>query len=370
MKLIVKPSSINNKNLISKKKKFLIINALIGIILIVSTTFIINNKESVFIPETEKAARIMEKSIQAIADYCSENNININSFNDPFSTGLIGPEMSEITTSIGHLEAKRSTINPNFAAIIVNMLMEANVKRGDTIAIACSGSFPSLLLASTSAAKAMGIHPRIILSLGSSSFGASNIDFNILDIFNILYENNIVDYKPIAISLGGEKDIGEEFNKNIIKKLIHKIQLAGIPFLYEQDLQKNVNKRNALYLTDSLLKIKAFINTGGAYANMGVSPLILNLRPGLIKSANIPEKSKHGMIFFMLEKKIPVIHLLFIKAITQEYNLNWDPAFIPEFKNSIYNNSKHLPPVVICLSIIYLLYFIYMLFQYRMLNNI
>ena len=42
-------------------------------------------------------------------------------------TGLIGVEHSVITTSIGRLEAKRTSVNPNFAGLLVLFLNKCGV---------------------------------------------------------------------------------------------------------------------------------------------------------------------------------------------------------------------------------------------------
>ena len=94
----------------------------------------------------------MEKSLRIINDYCIQNQINTDNPEDTGHTGLIGPEWSDLTTTLGDPEAKRTTINPNFAGLIAELLIQAGVKQGDTIAIGSSASFPALLIASLSAA--------------------------------------------------------------------------------------------------------------------------------------------------------------------------------------------------------------------------
>lgn len=359
---------MNLLNHFNRKNKFLFINGLIGLILIIVASYIPENKQTFSPPELQKAAKIMEKSLDIISSYCRKNNININEIYDPFNTGLIGSEISEITTTTGHLEAKRTTINPNFAALIVNLLMEAGVNNGDTIAIGCSGSFPALLIASLSAAKAMNLNSRVILSIGSSSYGATNINFTLLDIYNLILDNNIVDSKPIAVSLGGENDIGKEFDEDIVKTIKSKIQSNGIPFIYEKNLQSNVLKREALYFTTKNIDIKAFINSGGGFANMGTSPLSLKLQPGLVKSVSFPEKNRRGVIFSMLDKEISVINLLFIKGIAQKYNLTWDPVSKPKSKDNYYNFTNLVSPAIPILSMLYLIYFCFILIRYNKLT--
>lgn len=351
-------------NQIRIEKKILIINGIIGLVLIIIVSLFSTEKTGISDHEFRKAAKIMEESINLISEHCNKYKINHDNTIDPYNSGLIGPEMSDITTTLGHLEAKRSTINPNFASLITHLLKESGVNRGDTIAIGCSGSFPALMLASISAAIAMNIYPRIIISLGSSSFGANNINFTLLDIYKLLYENNIIKIKPLAVSLGGEKDIGEEFDPLIKKKLLADIKDFNIPLIYEKNLEENLTQREAFYFDNKKKNIKVFINTGGSYSNMGNSPFILKLKPGLITTASLPERNKMGVIFSMLEKKIPIIHLLYIKGIVGEYNMEWDPVSIPQYKDKIFNK-QDLPTIVLLISTLYLLYFAYFLYRYK-----
>ena len=109
---------------------------------------------------------------------------------DPNQTNLIGVEYSPITTTLGNLKAKRSSTNPDFAALIVRWFHEIDLKKGDIIAIGGSGSFPALILATICAAEVMKLKPVIILSLGASSYGANRPNFTYLDIENFLFQKN------------------------------------------------------------------------------------------------------------------------------------------------------------------------------------
>ncbi|UCE05873.1 MAG: poly-gamma-glutamate system protein, partial [bacterium] len=221
-----------------------------------------------------KAARIMEKAVGMLGKYCESYGINIDNSLDPNRTGLIGHELSGFTTTLGNLQAKRTTTNPNFAAVIVRLLEQVGVAYGDTIAVGCSASFPALMIATLAAAKAMEIHPIIVISLGASSYGATRPDFNLLNIYEVLLKQQIFTIGPAAISLGGDRDIGRDFTPQIKQKLIQQIQQSGIPFIYESHLQKNVTKRLKIYGCDSANKrIAAFVNIGGSYANIGTSNL-------------------------------------------------------------------------------------------------
>jgi len=320
-------------------------------------------------PEFRKAADIMKESIEIISSYCQQNSINIDEQLDPLKTGLIGPEMTGITTSIGHLEAKRSTINPNFASLIVALLKEAGVRQNDTIAIACSGSFPALMIASLSAAKAMDLHPKIILSIGASSYGATNMDFTLFDIYDLLLKSGIFNFNLTAISPGGTNDTGSEFEKDAVTRLEADAEQLGIPFIYEEDLISNIEVRESLYFKENGAGIKAFFNIGGGYASMGTSSRILTLSPGLVREAPLPETGTRGMIYKMLGRDIPVIHLLYIKGIVQKYNLKWDPVSIPEYRDHPSNADQNKSLIRLFTGIAYMIYFSFILFHYNRLKN-
>ncbi len=108
---------------------------------------------------TLRAARIMGQAVHAIAAERERSGNSFEPSSDPNRTGLVGPQDSPLVTTVGELEAKRTTTNPNMAGLIVLLLRQAGVKAGDSVAIGSSGSFPALLVASLAAAKAMDVQP-------------------------------------------------------------------------------------------------------------------------------------------------------------------------------------------------------------------
>ena len=89
-----------------------------------------------------EAARLAQAAETYLKNYRLENSIFIDDVNDPNQTALIGQEYSLITTDQGNIESKLSATNPNFAAVIVQLLKEAGLKENDHVAVAFSGSFP------------------------------------------------------------------------------------------------------------------------------------------------------------------------------------------------------------------------------------
>jgi len=279
------------------------------------------------------ASQKMAKAMSVLRNYLNEKNISINKKTDPNLTGLIGTHQTELTTSLGHLEAKRTTTNPNFAGLIVHLLTESGVHKNDKVAIGSSASFPALMIASVCGVEAIGATPITILSLGSSSYGANDPGFNLLHIYEVLLQEKVFSHQAAAISLGGENDIGENMNNQIKQQLINQIRKSDIPFIFENTLRKSVQQRLHIYKKEAdPEEISAFINCGGSLANLGTSSLILRLEPGLIHNAKIPEENNRGVLFEMTSQGIPCIHLLYIKGLVRKYNLEWDPVPLPRPK--------------------------------------
>ncbi|MFQ5721628.1 MAG: poly-gamma-glutamate system protein [Candidatus Aminicenantales bacterium] len=303
------------------------------------------------------SSRIMAKAMAALRNCQRRQGISLNREQDPNLTGLIGQRMSSITTSLGSLEAKRTTTNPNFAALVVLLLKKAGVRDGDTIAVGASSSFPALIVAVLSAAKAMGLHPFLISSLGASQWGANRPEFNWLKMEECLLGQGIFKVKPIAVSLGGEGDCGQDMEPTGRLFLLKEIKQSGYFFLSQPDLEDNVGLRMALYRREAgQNKIKAFINIGGGWANLGLDPSVLKLKPGLVKKASLPPPQKRGVIFEMVASGIPVIHLLFIKGLSLGYGLPWDPVPLPRpGEGRIYRTAREREPAFIWLASLYLI---------------
>ena len=85
--------------------------------------------------EKLKAASLAKKAAETLKDYRLEKGVFIDDVNDPNQTALIGQEYTQITTDRGYIEAKLSSTNPNFAAVIVQLLEDAGVNEGDNVAV-------------------------------------------------------------------------------------------------------------------------------------------------------------------------------------------------------------------------------------------
>lgn len=302
-----------------------------------------------------EASRIMSHAMSILKECRKDKALAIDSSADLNQTGLIGKRLSPITTSLGNLEAKRTTTNPNFAGLVVFLLKEAGVKQGDTIAVGASGSFPALIVAVLSASRAMDLNPLIITSLGASQWGANLPNFHWLHMHNCLWNNGVFAYTPVAVSLGGEQDRGDDMEEEGRSLLTKAMEESGLPVVNELGLEPTVEAKIRLYSKAAGEKpVKVFVNIGGSWSNLGTDSEALNLKPGLVRFHRIPPKEGRGVLFEMGARNVPVIHLLFIRGLVERYGLAWDPVPVPQAGvGKIYQRIRETQPSFLYISLLY-----------------
>ena len=242
------------------------------------------------------------------------------------------------------------------AALVAHLLDEANLGEGDLVALGASGSFPALIIATLAAAKAMRLLPLPIYSVGASQWGANEPEFTWLRIEDCLEKAGWLDVEPVAVSLGGENDNAKDWSQEDRSSVESGIVTRGHIFLHEADLERNVATRLKLYEERAGGRpIRAFVNIGGAWANLGESTQVLELEPGLNLIGGTPAKEQRGVLFEMAGRNIPVIHLLFVRGLSERYGLPWDPTPLPApGQGDIYQLPRRLTPSFLVLSAIYL----------------
>jgi poly-gamma-glutamate system protein len=277
-----------------------------------------------------EAAEIMATAEKAIRDCREAGGMASHPAIDINRTGLIGIETSPVTTTLGSLEAKRTTTNPNFAGLVVKFLADAGVKRGDVVAVGASSSFPALIVAVLAAAQAMDVEPLLIWSLGASQWGANDPAFDGLDMSNCLERGPGPGARIVALAVGGDEDRGAELSLQGRRLIEEKIRRSGLPVVDEPGLERNVAARVRLYLEGAAgRRIGAFINVGGSWANIGADASVLHVAPGLARIGDIPPAGSRGVLQEMASRGVPVIHLLNIRGLVAAGGLPWDPSPLP-----------------------------------------
>lgn len=276
------------------------------------------------------AASKMSEASSEVKRMRMELGVPINSTDDPNLTGLIGQELTDITTTVGNLQSKRTSTNPDFAALVVRYFHDLELERGDKVAVGASGSFPAIMLSVLSACDATGVVPVIIPSLGASEYGANIPGLTSVEIMDRLKEAGIFDYEPAAISLGGAGDTGEGGIIADSKPILMKIaEASGHNLIVPEAPNESIQERLRVY--EAAGDIKAFINIGGAEPNFGSTSASLEVPNGLVR--NPPRKVSSpdmGLIFEYLNKGVPVIHFLDIKGLAAKSGIPVDPMPLPQ----------------------------------------
>ncbi len=275
-----------------------------------------------------QAVQLLEECFSAVKNYKQELGIPL-SPHDIHATGILGDEFTGITTTIGALEAKRTTAWPDMAALCVRMLHEAGVKPGDRVGAGFSGSFPGLNLAVVAACETMGVELVCISSVGASTYGANNPNLTFPEMLHRLAEDGILRTRSAAVTMGGDFDIGMEMDPELSEPVRQRLRAAGLNLVEIKDFQSNLETRENIYSDQG--DISCFIAVGGNLTSLGKGEEGVSLGQGVLtarRTIRLDENS--GLVQRYMAKGTPVINLLNIKKIMAEYGMPFDPMVWPE----------------------------------------
>lgn len=329
---------------------------IVAVILTLATTTI---NECRYYEEKLAASTTTDACYKRIKQYKIDNGLPIPA-EDINETGMLGRHFSYITTTTGVIESKRTSVNPNFAAVIIDMFKEAGVKKGDEVCAVFSGSFPAINIAVMAACETFELKTCFMASIGASSYGANDPDFTFFDMANLLYQEGYLKKKIDYVSLGGSHDMGDDFWEGVSEVIVSRIKESSAKYIsirdYKENLEYRMNEINKM-----VPNMKLFINVGGNIVSMGLDEEAYIYNNGLIKpnylsaydiKGNIEKK---GLIEHYLEEGIPVVHMLNLKSIALKYDLPYDPTTtIDVGSGSIYFEKDYrlsIPIITIIVSI-------------------
>lgn len=343
------------------------IMAIIGMMIVES--FKVNVKQP-FYNEKVQAARYMLQGIEIIKQHRLRNIGPINKVIDPMRTGLIGVLSTPITSTTVDIDSKLTSINPNWAAAIVSMLKEAKVKKGSTVAVSLTGSFPAMNLAVMSAAKALKLRLIIITSVSASTWGANIPGLTWLDMENELYEKKFSQYRSVAASLGGVQDSAlgmSEEGKKILRDTIMKYNITPLEF---GDMKTRINARMELYHDQARdTQIAAYINVGGGTVAIGSFIGKRRYRAGLNLKPSQRAMRVDSVMSRFARADVPIVNINYLKTLAQKFSFPIAPKKIPTIgQGEIYNRleyNKALVALVLVSLIVFLFLFMKMGIGYR-----
>lgn len=292
------------------------------------------------------AAELAQQAMDAIKEARIETGPPIDAEVDPAETGLVGLLTSPVTSVSGVLPAKQTSANPNFAAVIVDMLKEAGVKDGDVVALGVSGSFPALNACAYAACEAMEIKPIVIASAAASGWGGNVPDLLWIDMERICFEKGVFTTRSIAASPGGYEDQGlglTDEGQEIVRGAI--TDRNGLKLIDIEDFDKNVAKRIDMYRKAAKGRpIKCYINIGGGATSVGRTIGKKMFRPGLNLRSPTRIDQVNGVMPTLITEGVPCIHLVHIMDIAERYGLPLPIESLPAIKSEEAEQMTQLTP--------------------------
>ena len=340
------------KKRISIAQLLLVIWMVVMVLAVVSNVRFAKTAEHPYYEKMLEASSLTKKAFDTIKQYKLDNGMPIVS-EDKLKTGLIGEEATAIFTTPGNLHAKRTTCNPNWAAVIIDYFYKANLKSGDQVVFVFSGSFPGLNIAALAAAEVFGLNTAVMASIGASSYGATDPDFTFFDIMCLLNGKNVLKDRLDYVSFGGGSDTGNNFHdeeeifwnedlenlrtiEEIKSSIKARIDKEGVNFIYEPDFSTNIDKRIE-YLRQLVPDAKFLLNVGGSSVGIGVDAETYidsgfqdptTKMTSKLSSFDV-NKDNWGLIQYFLTKEIPVASMLNIRGLASDYGLAYDPDVMP-----------------------------------------
>lgn len=306
----------------------LAILGILGLLLIESCKV---KKEQPYFKKKLHAAKLAERGFQILKpELLKHKKPDYKEF-DPTNSGLIGEFLTPVTSNSGSLPAKQTSINPNFAAVMVQFFKKAKVEEGDTVAVAISGSFPALNICLFAALETLKLKPIIISSASASQFGANHPQMLWLDMEKELESSGIFSFRSSYASLGGIQDKAAGTSKEGKELLLRALQRNKVKLLDPNHFDDSIEKRMKFYDELSQGKpIKLFINVGGGTTILGTSLGKQVFKNGLI--TDLPEEVHipNSVIKSFLEREIQVINFIQIESLARKFGLPLSPKKIPK----------------------------------------
>lgn len=281
--------------------------------------------------EAVRAARLAERALHTVREERVRRGLTIDPRLDPAGSGLIGLRRSPVTTVRGALASKQTSINPNFAGVVVRLLRRAGARSGDVVAAGFSGSFPALNIAVLAAARSLGLRLLPISSIAASQYGANHPDLLWSDMELILDTRRVLPGRSLALSIGGTGDRGRNLGPEGREVLERAAVRHGGRVLRSRTYAESLNERMAIYERAARgARIAAYVNVGGGMVSVGGGLGKKLYRAGLNWTVPPAAEEIDSVMTRFGRRGVPVIHLVRIRELCRAFGIPWQPARVPE----------------------------------------
>jgi poly-gamma-glutamate system protein len=280
--------------------------------------------------EQHPKSEIMKKSVELSKEWFdiiiqekAKRNIKSDAESIVKYKELLGNDFTEITTTLGSLESKELTTNPEFAAAITKLLLELIIDEDSKIGVIMSASFPALAVSTLASLQVVGCDVVMFSSLGASTYGANQPNATWIDMEKLLLQSGGLKYKSDIVSLGAENDNGEGLIEEGVSMLILAAKRNNVKLYLPHSIEESIN-----YKTEHLIKsnIDLLINLGGNQSALGACPHASTIPNGYVQQFQSCSDHNRGIISRLNENGIPFINFLNIKDLALRYGLPLQPG--------------------------------------------
>ncbi len=273
--------------------------------------------------QMEQAASLAREWFRIIGEEKEARGIRSDAPTSVPNRGMIGDDFTFLTTTLGSLEAKEISTNPDFGALMVRLLNEASAGKEDRAGLIISGSFPALAVSTLAAFQVMDMDAVVMSSLGASSFGANQPGATWIDMESWLIREGGLRYRSSLVSAGAENDRGEGLTAEGMGLIRDAADRNNMELYIPDGLTTSIRFKSRILEQDN---ISVLINIGGNQAALGGCAHASTLPNGLHRKLRLCSHPDRGIIQDINNKGIPVIHLLNIRDLASRYGIDTAPG--------------------------------------------
>ncbi len=322
--------------------------------------FIISNfcftttNEKEYVSEMHQAVKLTKSWFKIIEHQKEIKNIDTDAISNIENRFMLGDDFTMTTTTLGSLNAKEISTNPEFSALMVRLVKESQIEKDGKIGLIISGSFPSLAISTLAALQTLDLEVVLMSSLGASSYGANQEGASWLDMENWLIKDGGLKYQSMIVSKGAENDIGLGLTDEGNELLERVAELNGVELYRPESLSESIQSRTSLLNTK---EIDLLINIGGNQAAMGRCSHSTSIPNGLHQNLQLCDDENRGVIQEMNSIGVPIINLLNIKDLANQYHMDIAPGITYGESSELYIE-KTINKWILAISLIIGLFFL------------
>lgn len=290
---------------------------------VIIQSYLVVNKPLPFIEAMNESVKLTKYWFGLVEKMKIERGIESDAISNVPNNFMIGDEWSDITTTLGSLEAKETSTNPDFAALIVRLLNEAKIKKGEKVGVILSGSFPALGISVLAALQEMELEVVLMSSLGSSTYGANQSGATWIDIESVLLREGGLKYRSNLVSAGSGNDSGSGLSESGFLTIRNAVIRNNVSLYLPSTLLESIEKRVKIFEDE---EISLLINIGGNETALGGCAHSSAIPNGLNYNLTKCSDPDRGVIARMNEKGVPYINLLDIKNLAGKYGITVSPG--------------------------------------------